>query len=284
LTAELQQREQLIEVLTERLEEAAEQLDRMHRSGADRAVRAGGGGGGGGLPGEFVDRLFGMADGLELMTAEWQDVQAAALLNRIDARIDRLIDVLRGDASGGYDSPDTASAPSSYGGVEPAATPGSPSAPPLEPAVAAPTPPVEEEPPLELVNPPAEIPDTETNPEVLRNGLRAREEYIVYLIRELQRRRPRQPIDWNALQACPEDLTREIKALETRLQSELQREELNLSLERAKMARERAELDKIRSRLEKEIRSLGRGAAPEPAAADEASGSPGLFKMFGRKR
>lgn len=38
LEAQLADRDQLVAALTERLEQAAEQLDRLHRTGADRGV------------------------------------------------------------------------------------------------------------------------------------------------------------------------------------------------------------------------------------------------------
>jgi hypothetical protein len=285
LTAELQQREQLIEVLTERLEEAAEQLDRFHRSGADRALRGGGGGGGGGASSEVLERLGGMAEGLELVVAEWQEVQAGAVLNRIDIRLEKLIDLLRGGDGGGM-SEQPAQSNQGYSGGQSAPAPQHHE--PQPQASAIPAEPQAEQPPIELKAAPTEVTDEEADPEKLRTAVRDREEYISYLIRELHRHQPRQPLDWAAIQACPDQLTETLKTLELRLQSELQREELNLSLERARMARERAELERIRGRLDKEIRALGRNqgateARPAEEAASENSSS-GLFKLFGRKR
>lgn len=277
LTAELQQREQLIEVLTERLEEAAEQLDRFHRSGADRALQAGGGRS---SSSEVLERLGGLSDGLEQMVVEWQQVQGAAILQQLDLRMEQIIDYLRGGGEPAPAEPQSHSSGTAHApktAEQAPATVSEPTAP--QPAA------VEEEPPLELKSAPDEIGDTETDAAKLLAGVRAREEYISYLIRELHRRRPRQPIDWAALQSCPEQLTGQLQKLEQRLQSELQREELNLSLERARMARERAELDKIRARLEKEIRTMGRAQPAETVAdAPKPEDNARLFRLFGRKR
>ena len=280
MTAELQERDQLIEVLTERLEEAAEQLDRVHRSGGDRAVRGGGGGpAGGGLPGEVVDRLLEVADRTEVMAAEWEEVQGGSLLHRMDARLEKLIEIIRGDELADPPPPAAQSPIAAYyeqqGGEEQAGE---------SPVTAAmPEAADEPEPPIELADAPQEIDDAEADSERLHEGLRERDEYIAYLIRELRRRRPRQPIDWEALKDCPEELAERLKALETRLQSELQREELALSLERAKLARERGELDKIRSRLEREIRGMGsKSASKEEDAGKQGEVSASrLARLFG---
>ncbi|MCA9052422.1 MAG: hypothetical protein KDA75_01230 [Planctomycetaceae bacterium] len=285
LTAELQQRDQLIEVLTERLEEAAEQLDRVHRSGGDRALRAGGGGGlGGGVPGEVFDRLLEVADRTEVMAAEWEEVQGGALLNRIDIRLEKLIEIIRGDAPAPEPSPAMMHGSAAENGSRPAdhesAAAYSAS------AVRDDSSDAEAEPEIELADAPQPIDDAESHPETLFQAVRARDEYIEYLIRELRRKHPYRPIDWEALQSCPEEQTAQLKVLETRLQSEIQREELALSLERAKMGRERMELDKIRSRLEREIRGLGKGAAKEETQEQDQTidQNSRLARLFGRKK
>ncbi|MFV0445479.1 MAG: hypothetical protein ACK5Q5_18015 [Planctomycetaceae bacterium] len=279
MAAELQQRDQLIEALTERLEEAAEQLDRIHRSGGDRGVRNSGGGTT--MPAEALEYLYGVAERTDQMVADWVDLETPQLLSRLDARIEALMDILRGDApqqASGY------TPPSFLGGQSetpaPATTSTISSTAADEPAEDA-VPDVE----IELKDPPEAVSDDEVDPARLRAAIFAREDYISYLIRELHRRHPRQPIDWTALEAAPAEYVERLKQLETRLHSELQKEELNLSLERAKMARERVELDKIRARLERDIRSLNgsaKPAAPVPQEKEDTTGS--LRKLFARKK
>jgi hypothetical protein len=281
LTAELQQRDQLIETLTERLEEAAEQLDRIHRSGGDR----GGRGGPAAMPAEALEYLYSVAERTDQMVGEWAEVQAAHVLNRLDARIESLLETLRGDggrASSGYTPPTSFLSTSSPASNAP------PPAPPAHEAGAVESPAaLEEEQLVELKDPPALVSDSELDPSKLHTAIRDREDYISYLISELRRRHPRHPVDWSALQNAPEELLTRLQNLERRLQSELQKEELALSLERARMARERNELEKIKSRLEKEIRLLGAPAPKEPEPAPTRTGADetgGLRKLFSRKK
>lgn len=277
MAAELQQRDQLIEALTERLEEAAEQLDRVHRTGSTRGPA----GGSATMPAEALEYLYSVAERTDQMVGEWGDVQAAAILNRLDARIDSLVELLSGNAP-------TSEAPApAY--VPPTFLPQGSTPAPAPVAVASDETPITfpapDETPLELKDPPALIDDAELNPEKLHAAIREREDYISYLIRELNRRQSRQPIDWAALQQVPEEFAARLRQLETRLQSDLQKEDLNLSLERARLARERAELERIRGRLEKEIRMLGKGAVKdaEPAKINDDTTS-GLRKLFGKKK
>jgi len=303
LMAELQQREQLIETLTERLEEAAEQLDRVRRTGSDRQVR--GGGGGGGFPPELVERQIAIFDAMEQSLIEWQDLQGAALLQRMDLRLEKLIDLLRGDGGGeSADQYDQQASSGQYGSHYGAAHGGTQAASPDQAGSsrtagdgsasnaahsAAEVDSVSgDEPPLELLEPPPPVADDEQNPANLQAHLLARDEYIGYLIRQLRQRRPTPRIDWERLRECPAEFETRLKSLEQRLHSDLQREELALSLERAKLARERAELDKIRTRLEREIRQLGQPGQPA-APGKEARSEPEEPKsntwrsLFGKK-
>ena len=77
LEAQLQEKEQLVAALTERLEQAAEQLDRLHRTGADRAMRTGGGG----FPAEMVEQQKQLVDDLQRSVQQWEDMQPGAMLD-----------------------------------------------------------------------------------------------------------------------------------------------------------------------------------------------------------
>lgn len=277
LTAELQQREALIETLTAQLEQAAEQLDRLHRSGADRQLRASASPGGGVLPGELFEQQAALLERLESVLGEWDDLQGAALLRRLDARLEKLIELLRGDVR---EEAPSAAAESD----RPAdAAPTNADTPPATDAAGAGGEPPPADDPWELPPPPAPIGEEEQNVEVLRGGLIARDEYIAALIRELRCRRPTTPINWEALQNCPAELEQRLRALEHQMQTEVQREELALSLERARLARERAELDRIRARLEREIRQLGQAKEVLPADDEEQPRSSTWRSLFGKR-
>lgn len=89
---QLHEKEQLVEALTERLEQAAEQLDRLHRSGADKGARRSPGGGG--LPAELVDEHKSTLEDLKRVIARWEDIQAEAALGRIETHIVELRDLV----------------------------------------------------------------------------------------------------------------------------------------------------------------------------------------------
>lgn len=267
LTEGLQQRDQLIETLTERLEEAAEQLDRLQRTGADRGGR--GGSSLGGVPTELVERHFELTGSLESLLIDWQEIEGASLLKRLDVRLDKLIEILRGE------QPE----------VSPAVALEAPATEidsPVTTSADRPPAAVEEAPVLR--DAPAAVPDEEADSETLRRGIHERDDYITYLIRLLQQRQVREPIKWDSLQNAPEELTASLKQLEQRMQGDVQREELALSLERAKLARERVELERIQARLEREIRQLGMEAPSESSSASGEASPAGLSwrKLFGR--
>jgi len=79
LEEQLCEKDELVAVLTERLEQAAEQLDRFRRTGSGRGVRLASG-----LPTELVDSQKSLITKLEHAVAQWEDLQAAAALGRLE--------------------------------------------------------------------------------------------------------------------------------------------------------------------------------------------------------
>ena len=73
LEAKLKEKEKLVGALTKRLEQAAEQLDRLQRSGAKK----GGRGRGGGLPAELVEEQKTLTEDLKRAVEQWEAMQAA---------------------------------------------------------------------------------------------------------------------------------------------------------------------------------------------------------------
>jgi len=304
LTAKLQEKDGLVGVLTQRLEAAAEQLDRIHRSGGDRR-RQQAGGGGGSLPPELVQRQQGLADRLEEAVENWEESQPVSMLERMDRRLEALVDLVRsGTPVGTTTTTPQPEAPKK----KPEAAPASEDSPASNweamkaqlMGEAAPAPVQEQPDPTEEVQSQPRIPEEEFPPtpspevvdletaeiEELREAIRRRDEYIASLVSEFRRLNSCAPIDRELLQEnAPEDLRETFTELERRLRNELQREELAISLERAKLARERGQLDQIRGKLEKEIRRLGM-AAPEQKEAEpvEETSNGGWRSMFGGKK
>ncbi|MBI3866259.1 MAG: hypothetical protein HY290_30635 [Planctomycetia bacterium] len=87
---QLREKDQLVAALTERLEQAAEQLDRLRRTGADKGRRPQGGG----LPAELVDEHKSTLDDLKRVITNWENIQAGAALGRIETQIVELRDLI----------------------------------------------------------------------------------------------------------------------------------------------------------------------------------------------
>ena len=94
LKVQLREKERLVAALTERLEQAAEQLDRIRRTGADRALRLPATGG---LPSELVDSQKSLLQKLEHAIEQWEDLQAATALGRLEVQVSELRDLVSGN-------------------------------------------------------------------------------------------------------------------------------------------------------------------------------------------
>ncbi len=87
----LQEKDGLITALTDRLEQAAEQLDRLRRSGADRGWR---GGGGAGIPQELIQDQREAIEELKGTLSRWEDMQAGLSLGRMEVQLGELRDLI----------------------------------------------------------------------------------------------------------------------------------------------------------------------------------------------
>lgn len=94
---QLREKEQLVAALTERLEQAAEQLDRLRRTGVDKGRRPLGGG----FPAEVIEDHKNTLEDLKRVIARWEDIQAGASLGRIETQITELRDLLAGSGQAG---------------------------------------------------------------------------------------------------------------------------------------------------------------------------------------
>lgn len=87
LEIELENKNNLIQALTERLEQAAEQLDRLHRTGADRKVVSS-------SFGASVDRHATLTADMQRFLEQWDAMQPAVLLGQLDSRLADIRDYL----------------------------------------------------------------------------------------------------------------------------------------------------------------------------------------------
>src|SRR5579863_555003 len=88
----LREKEQLVAALTERLEQAAEQLDRLRRTGVDKGRRPLTGG----FPAEVIEDHKNTLEDLKRVIARWEELQTGASLDRIETQIGELRDLLAG--------------------------------------------------------------------------------------------------------------------------------------------------------------------------------------------
>jgi hypothetical protein len=110
IQGQLREKEHLVAALTERLEQAAEQLDRMRRTGVDKGRRPMGGAA---FPAELVEDHKHTLDDLKKVIATWQEAQPGAALGRIEAQIGELRELMSGRGGGFTGAASSGSAASS---------------------------------------------------------------------------------------------------------------------------------------------------------------------------
>ncbi|MBX3437564.1 MAG: hypothetical protein KF861_08750 [Planctomycetaceae bacterium] len=87
---QLEEKDQLIQTLTERLSEVAEQLDRAQRSGSDRGGRSSAPG----VSGELLEQQRNLLEGLSAAVDLWDGLQPRDAFRRIEARLDHMRSLL----------------------------------------------------------------------------------------------------------------------------------------------------------------------------------------------
>lgn len=96
LKTQLKEKEELVAALTERLELAAEQLDRFQRSGASQDVR----GSGGGFSPELIERHESLIDELHQAVQQWNEMQPGIAIENLGMQVSELRDLVSSDSSG----------------------------------------------------------------------------------------------------------------------------------------------------------------------------------------
>jgi hypothetical protein len=313
LEAQLAEREQLVAALTERLEQAAEQLDRLHRTGADRGVRSGILG----IPPELIAQQQKLVEDLQQAVQQWDDMQPGAFFGRLEGQLSQIHDLVLnygGSGSASGQSPTDAAFSRGDSRYESSSTRRNPSdspksvlefmkasfqaesAPPAEESSADESgiargdgaPPVLsiDLPPLQ--DPPEPVDAHQATREELAQACETRDAYVVYLLQRLRQIESmgHVPNSWAGLENLPEQLRERLDALEKRLQETLRLAEVELSLQRAKLAREEVRIRVIDEQLQKDLRRA-RDDASSSSDSDggkgEASGSRWKRMLGGRK-
>ncbi len=85
----LHERDMVVQMLTQRLEQAADQLDRVQRTGSDRRGSAIAG-----IPPELMEGQQTLLEQMNRMLGEWEEIQAGPMLSRIESQISELKDLV----------------------------------------------------------------------------------------------------------------------------------------------------------------------------------------------
>lgn len=305
--AQLQEKEELVAALTERLELAAEQLDRLHRTGADRGPRSGGG-----FPAELIERQETLVDDLQRAVQQWEDMQAAALMGRLEVQITELRDLIVTEVINGGAArvPKTQIDNDSDRHEELVADQGSQTVVDEEasdqqsrweamkaellggdaksiesekPPVV--LPPTTEEPVQnsaatdlpateitdEPVDPPPPVNFETADAAALKTAIDIRDEYIAHLIKRLRSAdsRTRLPTDWAEFDNMPAELCLQVEELQKQLEESLRLSEVEFSVERARLGREASRLRQLDESIEKMMRERGLGANDDDLDTDD---------------
>lgn len=285
LRQQLQTKEQLVHALTERLEQAAEQLDRLRRTGADKGRRPFGGG----MPPELVEQHRTTIEDLKRVIERWEDIQAGATLGRIETQIIELRSLVAGAVQSGGSigvagspsaAPAAAHAPApAHGGTEKPATGSWWEAQKAAMLGDGPPPPSldtlpsrdeaeesSEQTPRATTAGEIEIPDLPTAVDFegltlddARQAIRERDQVILRLREPLLIMQTAGQITEGlpSLDQAPEPLRSKLAEIEKQWQAKFRQAELDLSLERARLAREQLAVRQQQELIQKELRRLG---------------------------
>ncbi len=296
LTAELQDREELIQALTAQLEQAVEQLDRIEREGGRGGRASAGASGSGAVGGEFVEEQRYVNDRLNQWMDHWEQQQPFEMWARLEQRIEELAQRgISASPAAGFDRFDmpacTVQEPEDSAAAWEEAKRkllgdmafGEPAA---ESTAAAAAPP---EPPAGLGDirypDPVDIDNAEHI--VLVDAVEVRDRYIAYLTQRLRALEMQGPANWEQLNHAPDELRARLQQLEADYREHLRREECDMALERARLAREQNRLKQDRHKMELQARKLGFTSDEfklPPAAGDAEGDDRSWRKMFGRKK
>jgi hypothetical protein len=308
LEAQLAEREQLVTALTERLEQAAEQLDRLHRTGADRGVRSGIMG----IPPELVQQQQKLVEDLQQAVQQWEDMQPGAFFGRLESQLTQIHDLVLNHGGGGSgQNPTDAAFSRGESRHEQSPARRNPSDSPKSVlefmkasllAESAPAPQdssdTEPESPRADAVPAVfhiELPALQEAPEPVDKQSATRDElveacetrdaYVVYLLQRLRQIHSmgHVPNSWAGLENLPDQLRARLEALEKRLEETLRLAEVELSLQRAKLAREEVRIRVIDEQLQKDLKRARQDAPTDgDSGKDEQSGSR-WKRMLGRR-
>ncbi len=304
----LQEKDALVEALTQQLEHAAEELDRWQRTGGRGGIS------GGGLPQSLVEQQSRLADELTGAVQQWSDIQAEGTLGRIEMQLSELRDLILERSIPSDNSPPQSAPPVNRPenierrGTRPATdkSQGAPassgwdaikedllasSEKPSPADQAAPAEKVDGSivvPPAvpdELPPPPDVIDLEQSTVEELRCAVLARDDYVAALIGRLRTAERHTVLpNWSELESVPDQLREQLVELKRKLEEQLRLAEVELSLERARLARSKAEVHQQSIALERQRQQQSREANRDKSDDESLESSGRWFRFLGRSR
>lgn len=305
---QIEQRDELVQALTRQLEQAAEQLDRMQRSGgvAGRPQAAG-------LPADFTRQQSQISEDVAYLVQQWENTQVAGAMGRIEMQLEELRDLVHqaripadgpflgqttansdDDAENGRDSDQSEEDLSRnldlLASLKEAMNADADPIPEFEledqsgPPSAAGNWEAEEETDVSaalpnLPDPPAPIDPNLAEPEEIRDAIDQRDRYIQTVVdhsRSLQQLASlNSPVDWDELNNAPDELVDRLQQLEQQLVEQLRTSEISMSLERARLSRESTQLEAARIQLEKKMKKYGLSLTQTNAPESKSASGPG---------
>ncbi len=272
LEQQLIEKEELVAALTAQLEQAAEQLDRMQRSGGLLAPQRKS------ITDEYSEQV---AQNVDYLVEQWDTAQMPGSLGRIEMQIEELRDLIvrssntpttiynPSEPSAEYveDNPDRRSEDELFDTLADVLLDSSGQIPDEDITdEAGERVGHREETSLDfelegLPEPPAEIDFEEADPPQLIHAIRERDAYIetcLLLYRDVRRNAGLLgTVDWESLNDYPEDLRQRLETLEKHLEEQSRVNEITLSLERARLSREATRLNQVRLQVEKHAKKHG---------------------------
>lgn len=295
LELELASKNSLVETLTEQLERAAEEIDRMQRSGADRRR------GSGGLPADLIDDQRQLMTDMQRIVQQWEDLQAGLALGRMEIQLTELREFVGDRLENSNftrtmvessDAPAVITEPAPISGsrlfrsesnTAPAPTTGLSAWEQLKSQMLELPPEPAEESADETFAaaheplPPAPEPIDEATADVgaLQTAVYARDAYISSLLRRLRAvEEMRLPTDWSHLEPSAPDLIMSLQHMSARLEETLRMAEVELSLERAQVSRTQMQVAAQQEMIAKHLKRVGVTSIDELASAIDSAATP----------
>lgn len=298
---DLNQKDELIAALIRELEQAAEQLDRIQRSGADRSKSDDAAS----MSSPSIDMGHSrsrMMEDIRLMAEEWEQSQPPVVLSRIESELSALHDLVLSLKRDGV-QPSQPAAPLSFeerlrqyelqtnadeskeadrGNMTLEET--SPKWDEIKSQLAfnepAPISNEQREADSEILRiianlpTPIEVNIESATPEELKAAIRERDDFIIQLNRLFRTRNSLTlPKDWAQLAQVPGEMQIRVESLIEHLDVQVRLGEVEMSLERARLARERATIQSERESIEKHMKRLGLSSLSELDNISNATGN-----------